>query len=59
MEASSTLVTVAVCTRERPGELAVTLDALEREASADLEVLVVDQSPAEDPALARREGVRV
>ena len=33
MEASSTLVTVAVCTRDRAGELAVTLDAL---AAGDL-----------------------
>ncbi|HEX5911420.1 MAG TPA: glycosyltransferase, partial [Thermoleophilaceae bacterium] len=56
---TSTLVTVAVCTRDRPGELAETLDALTREASEQVEVLVVDQSPAEDPALARRDDVRV
>ena len=59
MHDSSTLVTVAVCTRDRPAELAVTLDALAREASGQLEVLVVDQSPAEDGGLAGRDDVRV
>ena len=58
MHDSSTLVTVAVCTRDRPAELAVTLDALEREAAAGLEVLVVDQSDR-GGGLARRDEVRV
>jgi GT2 family glycosyltransferase len=59
MPDSPTLVTVAVCTLDRPGELALTLDALEREVPAGLELLVVDQSAEEDHDLAGRRSVRV
>ncbi len=52
-------MTVAVCTLDRPGELAVTLDALEREAPAGFELLVVAQSLTHDAALGQREAVRV
>jgi glycosyltransferase involved in cell wall biosynthesis len=48
------LLTVAVCTRERPAQLAETLDALAPEATGAFTLVVVDQSPAPDPALEER-----
>jgi GT2 family glycosyltransferase len=52
---SSSPFAVAICTRERPEHVARALDAL-AEQDGDFPVLVVDQSPREDPALARRAG---
>ena len=42
------LVTVAVCTRERPADLARCLDALRRLDYPNLDLLVVDNAPASD-----------
>ena len=50
MAAPSPLLTAVVCTRGRPEQLAVTLDALEREAAGRFPVLVVDQSDDPIPA---------
>lgn len=44
----STLVTVAVCTRDRPEELKLCLDSLVRQDHPQLDVLVVDNAPATD-----------
>jgi O-antigen biosynthesis protein len=41
-------VTVAICTRDNPGELESCLDALCRVDHPDLEVLVVDNAPSTD-----------
>jgi GT2 family glycosyltransferase len=46
--------TVVVCTRDRPDSLAITLDALDAQREAGFPVLVVDQSPEVDEALAER-----
>jgi glycosyltransferase involved in cell wall biosynthesis len=48
------LLTVAVCTRDRPAQLAETLDALVPEADGAFALVVVDQSAAPDPELERR-----
>jgi GT2 family glycosyltransferase len=47
---------VAVCTRDRPQQLARTLEALRRERTPEIELLVVDQSAR---PLAGADGVRV
>jgi glycosyltransferase involved in cell wall biosynthesis len=44
-------LTVAVCTRDRPGLLAETLGALTCQSDTDFELLVVDQSRRPDSAL--------
>ncbi|HEY7892521.1 MAG TPA: glycosyltransferase [Solirubrobacteraceae bacterium] len=49
----STKLAVAICTRSRPQQLARTLDALSRQQGS-FPVLVVDQSPQRDTALAHR-----
>jgi glycosyltransferase involved in cell wall biosynthesis len=41
-------VTVAVCTRDRPGDLATCLDSLERVDYEPLEILVVDNAPSSE-----------
>jgi GT2 family glycosyltransferase len=46
-------LTVAVCTRGRPGKVRATLDALDRGAPG-LPLLVIDQGEAPSPALAER-----
>lgn len=55
-------VTVAVCTRDRPEDLEVCLDALMRLDYVPMEVLVIDNAPgsdaAEDLVRARFAGVR-
>ena len=43
---SSPTVAVVVCTRDRPEQLALTLDALRRERRPGMELVVVDQSVA-------------
>lgn len=45
---------VVICTRNRPGILQRTLDALDAQEDRDFDVVVVDGSDAADPALARR-----
>jgi GT2 family glycosyltransferase len=42
------LVTVAVCTRDRPADLALCLDALNRLDYPNLDILVVDNAPSSD-----------
>jgi len=42
------LVTVAVCTRDRPADLALCLDALNRLDYPNLDILVVDNAPSND-----------
>jgi GT2 family glycosyltransferase len=53
-------VTVAVCTRDRPEELARCLDSLERAAYEDFEVIVVDNAPSSEATrrLVERRGGR-
>ncbi len=57
-------ITVVVCTRERPGDLARCLDSLLRQEYPDFSVLVVDNAPTSDAtaevvhAAARRGPVR-
>lgn len=46
--------TVAVCTRDRPAQLARTLEALEPQSDGVFTILVIDQSDVADPALERR-----
>jgi GT2 family glycosyltransferase len=54
-------VTVAVCTRDRPDELATCLDSLERVEYQELEILVVDNAPSSEASrlLVERRGGRV
>jgi GT2 family glycosyltransferase len=54
-------VTVAVCTRDRPEELAACLDALGRVDYEGLEILVVDNAPSSEATrlLVERRGGRV
>lgn len=52
-------VTVVICTRNRPAHVHRLLDALERQMSRDLEIVVVDQSDVDDRTLDGRPGVRV
>jgi GT2 family glycosyltransferase len=52
-------VTVAVCTRDRPEDLAACLDSLERSAYGSFEILVVDNAPSSEATrllVARRDG---
>jgi GT2 family glycosyltransferase len=49
--------TVVVCTRDRPGLLAHTIDALLEQEGPSFPLLVVDQSEVPDDALARRADV--
>jgi GT2 family glycosyltransferase len=48
------LFAVAIATRNRSAHLARTLAALDAQSDADFSILVVDQSDAPDPELARR-----
>jgi GT2 family glycosyltransferase len=54
-------VTVAVCTRDRPDDLATCLDSLARVEYDDLEILVVDNAPSSEASrlLVERRGGRV
>jgi O-antigen biosynthesis protein len=45
-------VTVAVCTRDRPQDLALCLDSLLKLDYADLEILVIDNAPSSDATAA-------
>jgi len=47
-ETGSPLVTVAVCTRNRPDDLARCLDALDRLEYDHLEILIIDNAPDDD-----------
>ena len=47
---------VVICTRDRPAQLAATLDALARQDERGFRVLVVEQSASSDPALAACEA---
>jgi glycosyltransferase involved in cell wall biosynthesis len=47
-QATTPAVSVAVCTRERPDDLARALDAIRRLEPAPLEVLVIDNAPSSD-----------
>ncbi|HEY7504262.1 MAG TPA: glycosyltransferase [Gemmatimonadales bacterium] len=49
-------VTVAVCTRDRPDDLATCLDSLERVEYPGLEVLVVDNAPSSEASRVLVEG---
>jgi GT2 family glycosyltransferase len=51
---SSPPFAVVVCTRNRPGLLAQTLDALGAQSRPDFPIVVVDQSDSADPALELR-----
>jgi len=53
MSEPTTILTVAVCTRGRPGRVRATLDALDRGAPG-LPLIVVDQGELPDAALAKR-----
>jgi O-antigen biosynthesis protein len=46
--APSPPITVAVCTRNRPGELALCLDSLAALDERPLEILIVDNAPSDD-----------
>jgi glycosyltransferase involved in cell wall biosynthesis len=50
LDGSRPIVTVAVCTRDREGHLAVCLESLRRLNYEHLEILVVDNAPADDRA---------
>ena len=54
-------VTVAVCTRDRPEDLAACLDSIERSGYGEFEILVVDNAPSSEAArlLVERRGGRV
>jgi GT2 family glycosyltransferase len=54
-------VSVAVCTRDRPGDLAACLDSLEQVEYRELEILVVDNAPSTEASrlLVERRGGRV
>lgn len=54
MRAQDAGFVVVVCTRERPVQLARTLDALDAQTLPGFPILVVDQSEASDQALAAR-----
>jgi len=58
--AGGLMVTVAVCTRDRPQELGRCLDSLERAAYQDFEVIVVDNAPSSEATrrLVERRGGR-
>lgn len=47
-------LTIAICTRNRPGHVARALDALAAQSDRDFDTLVVDQSDDEDLELSRR-----
>jgi GT2 family glycosyltransferase len=61
VEAPRLSVTVAVCTRDRPDNLATCLDSLERLEYPGLEILVVDNAPSSEASrsLVERRGARV